>query len=139
LKTARTYRLAGITVKAELPADWVESLDAAGCPTFRLKRLDGATGPGLEVVRAEGADHQVRLQHAMEQTFGADLVAASRTPRDKGRMWVVHTRADGAVHARMFLVAAAAGTVVSAYVVLPAASAARLAEIQVVFNTVRLA
>jgi hypothetical protein len=127
----------GVPVTAEIPDAWTAEVDPTGSPSFAVPGLGGFTRPAITAVPATGADDAARIEAVAKLQFGDDLAAARREPRAGGRSWIVSTRASGHVHARMLVPAAAPGVVVASVLLAPA-EASRLAEIERVFETVRV-
>lgn len=126
----------GIRVTADVPASWTETIDGMGSPRFALPG-GGLVEPTIVAIHAPGATADARLAWAIEKQFGADLAAVTRAPRSGGRIWAVHRKPSGHVHARMFL-PAPHDSVVMCVAMLPASAAAALAQIEPVFETVRV-
>jgi hypothetical protein len=144
--TTRSYTLfwsvlgrppGGIPVTAEIPASWQETIDGMGSPTFEVPHLGGVL-PTIVAIHAPGASEAERLDWALQKQFGDALPAVTRTPRDDGRLWAVHRRGPGHVHARMFL-PAPHDSVVMAVTLILGGQAGWLEEIEPVFETVRVA
>jgi hypothetical protein len=123
-----------VTVTAEIPAAWTETLSARGVPSFAIPGKSG-TPPTITALGIERPEVEARLEKAMELQYGAGTPEVTRTPLDGGRVWAVRKEAN-VVHARMFV--PAPHGVVMAVALVKHAEAARLAEIEAVFRTVRV-
>ncbi|HTJ43314.1 MAG TPA: hypothetical protein VL463_14515 [Kofleriaceae bacterium] len=136
----RTYTLrsgdAGVLVTATVPPEWTETIEPT-CVRFGVPSA-GGRGPGLTLVRAWGDDERTRLAWVLSQQFGSDLPAASQLDRG-GRLWVVHRRPTGHVHARVYVPAEAIGGFLVGAISLGPSQSAHLAEMEPVLDTVRVA
>jgi hypothetical protein len=134
---ARSDPPGGLMVTATIPPEWTEVADRA---SLRLAMPSiGGRGPVLALLRCRGEDDRARLAWALAQQLGSDLAAATQYERSAGRLWVVHRRPTGHVHARLYVPAAAIGGFATAVLVLGPAQSGHLAEIEAVLDTVRVA
>jgi hypothetical protein len=123
-----------VSVTAEIPATWSESVSPQGAPSFAVPGTTGAR-PTITAIGLEKPDPAVRIERAMALQYGADTGAVVRTPLEGGRVWAVRREAS-VVHARMFV--PAPHGVVMAVAIVRHAEADRLAEIEAVYRTVRV-
>lgn len=127
----------GVLITATVPPEWTEVVEGArvrlGVPAA------GGRGPVISLVRCRGEDDRARLAWVLARELGSDLTAASQSERSAGRLWVVHRRPTGHVHARLYVPAPQVEGYLSAVVRLVPAQSAHLAEIEPVLDTVRVA
>jgi hypothetical protein len=123
-----------VTVTAEIPAAWTESLSARGAPSFTIAGKTGSP-PTITAIGIDQPDVQARLERAMELQYGAGTPGVIRTPLDGGRVWAVRKEAN-VVHARMFI--PAPHGIVMAVAILKHQESARLAELEAIYRTVRV-
>lgn len=126
--------LAPVTVTAEIPAAWTETLSARGAPSFAIPGKTGAP-PAITAIGIDRPEAAARLEQAMELQYGAGTPEVTRTPLDGGRVWAVR-KEPSVVHARMFL--PTPDGVVMAVAIVKHAEADRLGEIEAAFRTVRV-
>jgi hypothetical protein len=140
MTTSRRYTLfwnlqglppGGIAVTASIPGSWRESVDGTGAPRFAL---DGAPGAEPTIVAVPAPD----VDTAILRAFGAATGDATREDRGGGRVWVVHRKPGGHVHARMFA-PAPHGSVVMGVALLFASDAGALDEIAGVLSSIQVA
>jgi len=127
----------GVTITAMVPPEWTEIADGGGV-RFAMPAA-GGRGAAIALVRCHGEDDRERLDWVLAQQFGSDLAASVRTERSGGRLWVVHRRPTGHVHARLYVPAPPITGMLFAVVVLGPAQSAHLTEIEPVLESVRLA
>ncbi len=123
-----------VTVTAEIPAAWTETLSARGAPSFAIPGKTGAP-PAITAIGIDRPEAAARLEQAMELQYGAGTPGVTRTPLDGGRVWAVR-KEESVVHARMFV--PAPHGVVMAVAIVKHDEADRLAEIEAVYRTVRV-
>lgn len=126
----------GIHVSAEVPASWKETVDGMGSPRFEIPNLHGFE-PTIVAIHAPGDTVDARMEWAIEKQYGGALPAVTRTARGDGRIWAVHRKSPGHVHARMFLPAPHESVVMCVALIL-GGQAGWLAEVEPVFETVRV-
>ncbi len=127
-----------VAVTAQVPGGWTETLDAMGSPTYRAPGV--RHGPSLVLLQVRGDDDAARLTRAIGLQYDdAELATATRDDRADGRVWIAHARADGHVHARMFIPATAAAGVVMCVVLLFPDEAKRLDALSTFCDSVGLA
>jgi hypothetical protein len=134
---ARTEPPGGVKVTAVVPPEWTEVGDGAAV-RLALPSI-GGRGPVLALLPCHGDDDRARIAWALAQQLGSDLPAAAQLERSGGRLWVVHRRPTGHVHARLYVPAPAIGGFVTAVLALGPAQSAHLPEIEAVLDTVRVA
>ncbi|HSK04308.1 MAG TPA: hypothetical protein VK932_23805 [Kofleriaceae bacterium] len=123
-----------VTVTAEIPAAWTETVSAGGAPSFAIPGNTG-TPPTITAIGIARPDDAARIEMAMELQYGTGTPDVTRTPLDGGRVWAVR-KEPSVVHARMFL--PTPDGVVMAVAIVKHAEADRLAEIEAAFRTVRV-
>jgi hypothetical protein len=126
----------GISVTADIPADWKETLDGMDSPTFTVPGVDGAL-IAFAAIHAPGASDAERLEWAMRQQFDAQLPKVERQPRGDGRVWAV-LRGSGSLHARMFLPAPEDSVVMATFMAFSPPAGGALPRIERVFDSVRV-
>jgi hypothetical protein len=126
--------LPAVTVTAEIPAAWTETLSAGGAPSFEIPGKTG-TPPTITAIGIARPDDAARIEQAMALQYGTGTPDVTRTPLDGGRVWAVR-KEPSVVHARMFL--PTPHGVVMAVAIVKHAEADRLAEIEAAFRTVRV-
>jgi hypothetical protein len=123
-----------VTVTAEIPAAWTETVSAGGAPSFAIAGKTG-TPPTITAIGIARPDDAARVEMAMTLQYGSGTPDVTRTPLDGGRVWAVR-KEPSVVHARMFL--PTPHGVVMAVAIVKHEEAARLAEIEAAFRTVRV-
>ena len=124
----------GISITADIPAAWTETLDAMRSPRFDVPGLGGAL-VAIAAIHAPGASDAERVEWAFKQQF-ATPAEVTRAPREGGRLWAVH-QPGGRLHARMFLPAPHDSVVMASAMTFAPVPASWLAELERVFDTVR--
>lgn len=145
--STRTYTLywtvqkepaGGVKVAIDVPADWQETVDGMGGPSFRGNGL--GHGPDVVLLPAQGADDKARVETLVHRQYDdATLAAAEREDGGDGSVWIASKRADGYVDARRFVAAGGDNGVVVCVLSLTPAEAARLPELKKICATLRLA
>jgi hypothetical protein len=125
----------GVRITTRVPSSWSETITPTGGPDFALAPT-GTPTASILLIASDVADDRARIDAALAYQF--DGAAVTRAERGDGRIWAVHRRAPGHVHARMF-VPAPERSVVVAVALLLARDAGWLAEIEAVFDTIRVA
>jgi len=124
-----------VTVTAEIPEAWTETLSARGAPTFAVPGKTGAP-PAITAIGIAQPEPAARVEAAMELQYGAGTPGVTRASLEGGRVWAVRSE-ESVVHARLFV--PAPDGVVMAVAIVRHEEGARLAEIEAVFGTVRVA
>jgi len=129
----------GVRVTASVPTSWKEETGPMG-PKFAVDGLGGPGGPSLVLIHATGTDDATRMSWAINQQYDEkSLGEAKREDKPDGRVWIVHTKGSGMIHARMFVPAPKVEGVVMCVLMLMADQADRLAELQPFCESVQLA
>jgi hypothetical protein len=123
-----------VTVTAEIPAAWTETLSTRGAPSFAIPGKSGSP-PAITALGIDRPDAEARIEKAMELQYGAGTPDVTRAPLDGGRVWAIREEAH-VLHARMFV--PAPHGVVMAVALVKHEEAARLPEIEAAFRTVRV-
>lgn len=128
----------GVKVAIDVPADWQETIDGMGGPSFSNNGL--SHGPDVVLLPAMGADDKARVETLVHRQYDdATLAAAEREDGGDGSVWIASKRADGYVDARRFVAAGGDNGVVVCVLSLTPAEAARLPELKKICATLRLA
>jgi hypothetical protein len=129
-----------IKLTAQIPAGWTEELGKDGAPEFILPDGDSFMRPTLVFLTPRGDDDAARMATTIGLQFDqADLAAAHREDLSNGRVWIAQTRADGHVHARLFIPAPAQQGVVMCVAMLKPELAKQLGKIRAMCETVAIA
>ena len=138
--TAETKREDGVTVTVLLPDDAKIEVDATGTPNFGLAGLVSFFPPSLVALRcSERKDAAGCVEWAIRLQYDeSELARLERVTLPDGRVWMKHVRADGFIHARLFVPAPAHHGVLMCVAMLKAEDAARVDEIRAICETVRL-
>jgi hypothetical protein len=124
-----------VTVTAEIPGTWTEKLEFDGAPAFSVPGKTGFFPPTITALGIDLPDVSARMEKAMELQYGAGTPGVTRTVLADGRIWAVRSE-ETIIHARMFI-PAPHGVVMAVAFVKPS-EAAFLADIEAVYQTVRV-
>lgn len=95
----------GVSISADVPPAWTESLDPMGEPTFRTDLV--RAGVSLMLSTAEGDSEAARLEHVYLRQFQVpDAPLPPKEALPDGSLWVVNQFDDGATEARRLIAAA---------------------------------
>ncbi|HEY1017060.1 MAG TPA: hypothetical protein VGE07_30380 [Herpetosiphonaceae bacterium] len=125
-----------VTVTAEIPGTWTETLDPTGGPSFTVPGNSSQfLIPTIVALHVGDGDDATRLERAMELQYGKGMPDVVSTPLGDGRIWAVR-KETGMIHARMFI--PAPDGVVMAVSMLKPEDEKLLPEIEAVYRTVRV-
>jgi hypothetical protein len=129
-----------VKLTAKVPGTWKTTVEKDGSPSFELPGGTSFFPPTLVFLTPAGDDDAALMKNTIRLQFDdADLAAARREDLAGGRVWIAHTRADGHVHARLFIPAPAHKGVVMCVAMLKPELAGQLPDIRTMCESVTVA